>query len=144
MKVLERLSVLSRRRVLLGVALLLTLPAWWLAAASWANGITGYLGTPGVGVATFAWLALHAVSAAVIIAGVPTAVRGTWERGLLVGPYALLASVIALPNLVVGATDGLRPAGLVVGAVSIVQVAMAIGGLTNSLVSGLRRSESRR
>lgn len=139
MNVLKQPSVRSSRHVLLGLALLVTLPGWWLAAALWANGVTGYLGAPGVGVASFAWLALHTVIAVMIISGVPTTARGG-ERGFLVGTYGLLASAIAVPNLVAGASDGLTPAGLLVGSVCIVQVAIAIVGLTNSVVMGLRRS----
>lgn len=110
------------------VALALLVP-WWLALASWARGVSGYLGVPGVGTSGFAWITLITATGVIVVAGLPSHVPSVRVRTLLSAAFVLLVAALAIPNLLAGWADGISTVGLLVAVISVAQallISMAI------------------
>ena len=119
----------ARSSGIAGALALASLGAWWVALAGWAQGVSGYLGVPGAGTSGFVWMVLTSLTAVMVLVGMPSAIRSPRTRSVLLVGYVVLAAGLAIPNAIVGIADGISTPGLVVGAISMGQVALLAFGI---------------
>jgi hypothetical protein len=124
-----------QRTRLIGGLVLVSLPFWWIALAAWAPGVTGYLGFPGVGTSAFHWILLITTAGTLLLLGAIPRSSPTATRSLVIAAFFLLVASLAVPNLLAGLANGIRPVGLLVAILSVAQAAAVVVGLIDRSVA---------
>jgi hypothetical protein len=110
----------------IGVAVLLTIPAWWRGLHAWANSQFGYLEVDHIGASPYLWLASMAVvGVLLVIKAVPSDRHQSGNRVTLV-IFLVVAGALAFGELIAAMPNGISLPGLALGAFSLFQVALVM------------------
>ena len=114
-----------------GLILLVSVPAWWLGLRAWATHQYGYLDLDATGSSPLVWAGLISIAGVLLTLGVSHKPGGSIGRNMALAAFLLVAGYLAADNAIGGVGNGISGPGMVLGGLSVAQVAIVIIGITH-------------